>query len=410
MMTAQHLLRRPPSPSFVPNRSSRCRAGQRYRQTAATLPDSIVFADAFVRFAFASRAKSNVAHDMPKIIQPKPGRRLSTDTRLITSHDGVDLPASLFQQPRAATALPPNFGTAPDLFPSSIRFARRFHLRRFQHAARKGEFLDFVFPRLHFLEQSPWRRSCFHARRHATRSAVRRHFAFNFASMVTFIAPQFATGFSFAEKCRRNFACSIIRIPVFVPVCATTSQNHFPRRTRCGSACTLSVESPAAPGPSSRAPRTSAFQFPTERIPPSRYSSFRQRHSRELRRRNMRQKCSRINIYGMSPRRLHDRNSFTRNVVAGEMRFDAIRYFKYSLVQRLVQSHRNCFQGRVPPVRRTLEILRSKSADPFPVAPAGRRWCREIRRCSPCRLFFADMVPRRNAKIFRAQFSRSLFA
>ena len=80
----QHFLRRPPSPSSAPNRWSRSRADQSHPQTTATPPDSNRISQSPCTSPRAPRAKHHVSAHRRQIIKPT-GKRLSTETRLITS-------------------------------------------------------------------------------------------------------------------------------------------------------------------------------------------------------------------------------------------------------------------------------------------------------------------------------------
>src|SRR6266852_3095083 len=117
----------------------------------------IVLADTLVRFARASRAKNNFAGHMPQVIQSN--RQAAFHRNEIDHvHHGVDLRQAFScnhppQQRLRRTAVPRRIFSQ-----RFVRFARHFYLRRLQHAAREGQFLNFRFSRLHLLEQR--RRRC----------------------------------------------------------------------------------------------------------------------------------------------------------------------------------------------------------------------------------------------------------
>src|SRR6202171_1911293 len=155
-------------------RIARCAAVRpnRIGEHRHSLQIQIVFADAFVCFAGSPRAKNNFAGHMRKVI--KSDRQLALHRYEINHvHHGVDLrqafPSNHAPQQRLRRTAVPRW-----VFPQSlVGHARRFHLRRRQHAAREGQFLDFVLPRLHLFEQRGWRCARLHLRRHAAQRCSR---------------------------------------------------------------------------------------------------------------------------------------------------------------------------------------------------------------------------------------------
>src|SRR6266446_6941730 len=200
------------------------------------------------------------------------GRRLSTDTRLITSTTalicGKPFPATTRLSSASAD---PRYRAGS--FPKALYALRAVSTCADSSTPRgKGNFsISFSRVSISWSSVAGDAPASTPAVTHA--SAVRGHFVFNFASIVTFIAPQFATGFSFAEKCRKNFACSIILYPRICSrlrhtsrITSTTysmwlcvyARRGIASRTRSIVACSPNISVPIS----------------TERIPPSRYSSF----------------------------------------------------------------------------------------------------------------------------------------
>src|SRR6266700_3456969 len=320
----------------------------------------IVLADALVGFACASRAKNNFADDVPQVIQTD--RQAAFHGYEINHvHDGVDL-RQAFSSHHAPQQRFRRTAVARRIFSQRlVRFARRFHLRRFQHAAWERQSLNFVFPGLHFLKQRGGRRACFHARRHARERGPR---AFRFQFRIHCYLHGIINRGSASASLRSASGISsalLFRTQGSAPVSAKRPES-LPRRTRCGSACTLAAESPAAPDPSSRARRTSAFQSPRSESP--------------------------------LPDKAHSPAPHRETAPA-----------KYAAEMR---AHR-C-KWHVPPAAARWEPLRSKSAGLSPVAPACRRWCREIRRCSPCRLSSRTWCSHRHAKTSLGQSRAEFFS
>src|SRR5713101_937188 len=126
----------------------------------------IVFADALVGFARAPCAENNFTGHMRQVIQSNRQAAFHRD-EIDYVHDGINLRQSFSsdhapQQRFRRTAVPRRIFSQ-----RFVRLARRFHLRRFQHAAWERQFLNFVLSFFHFFEQGHRRRACFHARRHA---------------------------------------------------------------------------------------------------------------------------------------------------------------------------------------------------------------------------------------------------
>src|SRR6267378_117804 len=137
-----------------------------------SLQIQIVFADAFVCFAGAPRAKNNFAGHMRQVIQPDRQPALHR-YEINYVHHGVDL-RQAFPSNHAPQQRLRRTAVSRWIFPQRlVRHARRLHLRRRQYAAREGQFLDFVLPRLHFFEQRGGRRPRLHLRRHAAQRCSR---------------------------------------------------------------------------------------------------------------------------------------------------------------------------------------------------------------------------------------------
>src|SRR5258708_5998907 len=229
----------------------------KYRQSFQV---QVVLADALVRFARASRAKDNFAGHVRQVIQSDRQPALHRN-EIDHVHDGVNLrqafsrdhpPQQRFRRTPVSRRI------------LSQRFVRRacgHNLRRLQHAARERQFLNFHLSRFHLLEQRVRRRARRHLRRQASQRcpwALRFQFRINsyihrgLSLQPVSAEPRSAAGIS---------PGGLFRSPGSAPVCAKRPES-LPRRTRCGSVCTPAAASPAAPGPFSRARRTSAFRFP----------------------------------------------------------------------------------------------------------------------------------------------------
>src|SRR2546429_586254 len=333
------------------------------------------------------------------------GRRLSTDTRLITSTTalicGNPFPATTR---RSSASAEPRYRAGS--FPNALYALRAVSTCIDSSTPRgKGNFW-ISFSRIFISWSSAAGDAPATTCAVTQASAVRGHFAFNFASIVTFIissqpasaSPKSAAGILLAR---------LFRIPGSVPVCAKRP-GLLPRHTRCGSGYRRAAESPAAPGPSSRALRTSAFQFPpsefrlpgTVRSPATPLEIVPPEHAAE---RPAHQYKSHVPPAAVRWAPLRSRCDFqetpwTRSGIS-------------NIPLRAPRSiRRQSLPGRAPPVRHKSESLRSKSAGLFPVAPAGRRWCTEIRRCWPCHLSLRTWCSRRHAKTSPAQSRAEIYS
>src|SRR6266852_5122318 len=366
----------------------------------------IVLADTLVRFARASRAKNNFAGHVRQIIQSN--RQAAFHRHEIDHvHNGVDLRQAFPcnhspQQSFCRTAV------SRRIFSQRfVRFARHFNLRRLQHAAREGQFLNFRFSRLHLLEQRRRRCARLHARRHASQCcsrALRFQFRINRYFHPGLSLPPVSAAPKSAAK---TLPGALFRSRGSVRVFAKRRE-LLPPHTRCGSACTRAAESPAAPDPFSRARQTSAFRSPPSesRLPDKARSPAPRPETVESERAAEtpgHQYILHVRPAAARWARLHPRYD------CRETRWKRCGISDTPLpAPRSIP--RQSLPGRVPPVRRRSGSLRSKLAGLFAVAPACRRWCRETRRCSPCHLFSRTWCSRRRVKTFRAQSRAEFFA
>src|SRR5882724_8220008 len=132
----------------------------------------IVFADALVRFPGCSRAKHNFSDHMPQVVQ---SNRQSAFHRNKIDHVHYRIN---FRQTLTADHAPQQrfrrTAVARRIF--SQRFigrARRFLLRRRQHAARKRQLLNFRLPRFQLRHQRGRRRARLHVRGNAAKRRPR---------------------------------------------------------------------------------------------------------------------------------------------------------------------------------------------------------------------------------------------
>src|SRR5712664_9750 len=366
----------------------------------------VVLADALVRFARESCAKHNFPGHMPQVVQ---SNRQAAFHRHEIDHikHGINLRQAFSRHPPPQQCFR---RTAVSRRIFSQRFVRRpcgHNLRRLQHPARERQFLNFRLSRLHLFEQRGGRCACLHSRRHASQRcprALRFQFRINryihrgLSLQPVSAAPRNAAGI---------LPGGLFRSPGSVRACAKRPES-LPPRIQDDFACTRAAESPAAPDPFSRARRTSAFRSPpSESRPPGKARSpalppetAPAGHAAETR-----AHLYRLHVPPAAARwaRLRSRcdcreTPWMRSGIS-DIPPPAPRSIR-----------RQSLPGRVPPVRRMSGSLRSKSAGLSPVAPACRRWCREIRRCSPCRLSSRTWCSHRRAKTFRAQSRAEFFS
>src|SRR6267143_4243744 len=200
-----------------------------------SLQIQIVFADAFVCFAGAPRAKNNFAGHMRQVIQPDRQPALHR-YEINHVHHGVDL-RQAFPSNHAPQQRLRRTAVSRWIFPQSlVGHARRLHLRRRQYTAREGQFLNFVLPRLHLFEQRGGRRPRLHLRRHAAQRcsrALRFQFRINrYLHDGLSLQPVLAG----PKSAARTLPGGLFRSRGTVRVCAKRPE-LLPLRIRCGSAC-----------------------------------------------------------------------------------------------------------------------------------------------------------------------------
>src|SRR5713101_8288701 len=261
------------------------------------------------------------------------GKRLSTDTRLITSTTalicGKPFPATTRRNSASAE---PRYRDGS--FPRDL-YAMRVASTGGDASTPRGKANFWISFSRAFISSSSGAGDAPAVTCAVTHpNAVRGHFVFNFGSIVTFIAASACNRFQPSREVPQEFRLVDYFVAPDLPPFAPNVQNHFHD--------VLDVALCVRP-PRNRQPHQIHFRVLAEHQgsnlhganPAFQVKLVRQRHSRKLRRRNMRQECPGINVDCMSAWRLHDGHAFTRDVIT-EKRRRCNPVFQILLLQRFV--------------------------------------------------------------------------